>query len=114
MRSQQSSWNQQKTEQVLTFQIDRFSDDGAALRPIPVEMRGLRFRGFINDGDWVEVRKSWEEGDLLEPSKVRNLSTGATVKTGGSSSGWIGLLLFITLAVVGVILVIQFSRRPGG
>jgi hypothetical protein len=77
-------------------------------------MRGRRYRGSINDGDWVEIAEKWKPGQQVEPRRVRNLTTGSLVE---ASSGHvflkslIGLLVFLVLA--GVMFAV-FIQATGG
>lgn len=89
---------------VWTFCVERFDEHGNPLPLVPVQMRGMKFRGSINEGDRVEVRSRWRPGRTLTVNSVRNLSTGATVRSGravhwSDVAGWI-----ISLAIIGGII----------
>jgi hypothetical protein len=88
------------TWQILAFRLDRFDDAGRPLPSVPVEMRGIHLKGYINDGEWIEVPGNWKAGRLLEPKRVRNLTTGSWVKVRGSWSGFFSLLGLVLFAVV--------------
>jgi hypothetical protein len=72
---------QSPTYIVWTFRVERHDHAGNRLPPVPVEMRSRSFEGFLNDGDRVEVPGDWQEGQIVQARRVRNLTTGATVRT---------------------------------
>jgi hypothetical protein len=43
-------------------------------------MKGLEFKGSLNEGDEVEIRKRPREGKTLSVKKLRNLTAGCTFK----------------------------------
>ena len=89
------------SEIVWTFRIERY-DAGNRLSPIPIEMRGVSFTGFVSDGDMVEVRiGGWREGTTLQPDKLLNLSTHAEVQVKGSGFP----KPFMVLALIGFLLI---------
>jgi hypothetical protein len=98
----------QELDQVLTFRVDRFDEAGRSLQSLPVEMRGRRVRGFISDGDWVELGSHWREGELLQPARVRNLTTSSSVQARGRHSTVLRLTLFVVFLVVVAFVFIQF------
>jgi hypothetical protein len=82
---------------------------GNRLPPVPVQMRGLRFNGTINEGDRVEIDQRWRRGEMLCPSRVRDLTTGVTVRSVvgpgyrfGVVFGWLIFLLIIA-ALLGLL-----------
>jgi hypothetical protein len=101
------------TQTVVSFRVDRFDDEGRPQQPVPVEMRGYRYRGAINDGDWVEIDERWRPGELLEPKKVKNLTTGSVVEATNDHrvlKTLIGLVVFLILA--GVLFTVFLSLGP--
>jgi hypothetical protein len=66
---------------VWTFRLQRYDNSGNELPPLPVEMRGKRFQGFINEGDRVEVHGRWKEGRAVRAKQVHNLTTDVVVKS---------------------------------
>ncbi len=66
---------------VWTFRLQRYDDAGNELPPLPVEMRGKRFDGFINEGDRVEVHGRWKEGRDVRAKRVHNLTTAVVVRS---------------------------------
>lgn len=70
------------TQIVWTFTLLRFNDElGSPLPRIPIEMRGKRFDGFINDEDTVVVKGKWKEGEVLKVNELYNKSNNIRVKT---------------------------------
>ena len=64
---------------VWTFRLERIRD-GVPITPIMVEMRGVSFSGFINEGDTVALYDTWQEGTLLNTKRVYNKTAGIEVK----------------------------------
>jgi len=65
---------------VWTFRLERVDkQSGNQLTPVPVQMRGKTFEGFINEGDEVQLYCQWREGTLCTTWRVRNLTNGADV-----------------------------------
>ncbi len=64
---------------VWNFRIERYQD-GQRLPPIPVEMTGKRFHGFVKDGDNVEVSGKWQPGKLMKVKKIYNWTNGMKVR----------------------------------
>jgi hypothetical protein len=99
-----------KTDQILSFRVDRFDDEGRRLQPVAVEMRGRSIRGVLNDGDSVDAGRV---GDgVLHPRKVRNLSTNSIVKVRRRSI--IARILFSLIPIVffvGVLLVVYIAAH---
>jgi len=61
---------------VITYRVEQPGQKaGSAL---PVEMRGPELHGSIANGDWVELPQRW--APRRRPARVRNLTTGETVK----------------------------------
>jgi hypothetical protein len=56
-------------------------------------MRGRRLKGYINNGEWIEVQENWKAEGLLEPKRVMNLTTASWVEVSGPRS----LPLFVQL-----------------
>ena len=99
----------QASEHVWTFRVERHDTEGRVLQPIPVEMRGLSFRGSINEGDWVEIPGTWKPGVTLQPRRLRNRTTGADVRSKGSAAAQNGVSLII-FVVFGVLVVFGFLQ----
>jgi hypothetical protein len=102
----QRSEGSQTPESVWTFNIDVY-EGTEIVAQVPVEMRGYYFTGAINNGNQVEVTEPWHTGELLRPSQVKNLTTGATIglQTGQAPatclSVWIVLLGLLVLVLIG-------------
>ena len=65
---------------IYAFHLEILSPDGTPLPPMPIEMRGRRFRGSLNEGDRVEVRGRAARGKPLRIHRLRNLTTGGIFK----------------------------------
>ena len=68
---------------VWNFRLERTDSAGHPMTPIPVEMRGRRFNGAINNGDLVDVRGRPQPGKLVRTRRVRNLTVGTDVRAIG-------------------------------
>lgn len=69
---------------VWNFNVVRYDSHGNQEHPMmPVEMRGWRLSGILNDGEWVSVPGKWQRGRIRRVKRVHNLTTYTTVgKTG--------------------------------
>ena len=97
---------------VWTFLLERY-EGSVRLPPIPVQMRGASFTGFINDGDTVALYDPWQEGTVVQATRVYNVHSGTEVRaldvfeTAGQS--WTTLvksrspLAFFYLLVIGIV-----------
>jgi hypothetical protein len=81
---------QQRTEQTQTaggprmvvvwdFRLERKDQNGQALPRVAVEMRGTEFIGSVQNGDAVEIDAPFHAGEVVQPRRVRNLTSGAVV-----------------------------------
>jgi hypothetical protein len=118
---------------VWTFYLERHDISGNPLPSIPVEMRGASFKGFIHEGDTVEIYEPWQEGSLVQAERVYNktrkmevkaigrfdlfgITLGDLFKSGSLFSiifiGMLAVVLLICLAAVCVMAVtmLQFAR----
>ena len=91
---------------VWTFRLERYRD-GARLPPIPVEMRGAAFAGFINEGDTVVLYDRWRAGITARVTRVYNLTGGAEVRALDRSAVFLESLkaLLTTRSLFGAVLV---------
>lgn len=64
---------------IWTFRLERY-DAGERLPPIPLEMRGKSFSGFINEGDTVEIKGKWRPGTVFKTKRVYNVTSDSAVK----------------------------------
>jgi hypothetical protein len=64
---------------VWTFRLERYQN-GNRLPPIPVELRGQVFTGFINEGDTVELLDRWRGEGLHRTTQVYNVTNDVMVK----------------------------------
>jgi hypothetical protein len=99
---------------VVSFRLERFDEAGNRITPVPVELRGLRFTGTLNEGDWVEVEAQEHPGEAHRVEKVFDATTGTMVAALGRSPGtkvslavgWLigmGVILAIVLFVVALV-----------
>jgi len=103
VRTEQRGRSERKTDQILSFRIDRFDEEGRRLQPIAVEMRGRSLMGVLNDGDSVDAGRV--KHGVLHPRRVRNLSTDSIVKVRrGSAAGALGTVFSISVFVVIVLI----------
>jgi hypothetical protein len=65
---------------IWTFVVDRYDEAGNRLTPVPVEMRGHKFNGVVDEGDTVEIDAKWKEGQTLLVKTLRNKTTGGVVE----------------------------------
>lgn len=91
---------------IWSFRVERYQD-GHRLTPIPVEMRGVKLRGIIHEGDMVEIYDPWREGETIRPKQITNITTNTQVsseKAPLGALGFCGILMVIwTIIVIGVI-----------
>jgi hypothetical protein len=89
---------------IWDFRLERTDERGQPLPRLSVEMRGSSFRGSIANGDVIEVDAPASPGQLIQPSKVRNVTAGTVVTATGAgflrASKWIGLVLLLVFAAV--------------
>ncbi|MEU1627786.1 hypothetical protein ABZ746_21120 [Streptomyces sp. NPDC020096] len=83
-------------EAVWTFRVERYDEAGNRVMLTPVEMRGRKFEGAINDGDWVQARGRMRAG-TLRVKEVENLTTGAVVRAMGIPRA---AIVFMVLAFI--------------
>ena len=98
-----------RTRQVVSFRVERHTEDGTQLPPVPVEMRGGSFDGVLGDGDWVQVGGRHKAGRTHRPHRVMNLTTGTpfTARGGGQRLATIvGIAVAVAaLAIIAFIVV---------
>jgi Tetratricopeptide repeat len=67
---------------VWTFRIERVGEDGNALPPVLVTMRGSRIDGQLAEGDIVEAGP-WKPGEMIRAKKATNLTTNSMIVVRG-------------------------------
>jgi hypothetical protein len=82
-RTEFSMWRNGNTS-VWNFNVVRYDRRGNQKHPMmPVEIRGGRLTGILNDGEWVSVPGKWQRGRVRRVKRVHNLTTDTPVgKTG--------------------------------
>lgn len=95
--------NSQKTWTIWSFRVESFDRTGNRMQPVPVEMRGRTFQGMLNEGDQIEIRAKWREGQTLRVTEVYNTTTGSKVIVKKGVSGtpiWVwNIVFFIVLGL---------------
>jgi len=64
---------------VWSFVLERYDSNNNQLPPIPIEIRGRQIKGFIREGDDVEIYEKWIQGRVLETEKIYNHTTNSSV-----------------------------------
>lgn len=85
VRMEPSQW-QYPSVTIWDFRLERHDTEGNPMSRVQVEMRGWSFVGSINNGDWIEIKDEWQEGEIVRPHQVHNLSTSTMVTAKGPSS----------------------------
>jgi hypothetical protein len=90
---------------VLSFRLERFTDEGNYEVVAQVEMRGLSISGSLRDGDHVRVLTAKDENGTILAKKVRNETTGAMIESRGIHpiSKWIIGIVFALVVVTSVV-----------
>jgi hypothetical protein len=89
---------------IWTFRLERY-EEGQRLPPIPVEMRGTNFSGFINNGDTIELLEKWREGRLHRTGRVYNVTSGGVAVTARKrarldASAFVTILIILAIVFV--------------
>ncbi|MDX1415584.1 MAG: hypothetical protein R3293_15420 [Candidatus Promineifilaceae bacterium] len=90
---------------VWSFRLERYGKDDVRLAPIPVQMRGEAFTGFISNGNTVQLYgNKWREGQLFKTDRVINVTnkievkaTKATMTSGKAFMYVAGLLIWLLM-----------------
>ena len=83
--------------QVWNFRLERRDASGSTLPPVPVEVRARSIQGQITNGDLLEIPSS------SRPMRLKNLTTGATVKAHGKPHPFlrgVGMTIFLIIFVL--------------
>lgn len=101
--------NGTSTTVVCSFRVEVHDRTGTPVWVVPVEIRGTSFEGSISDGDWVRAEGKAKRG-TLRVKRLKNLSTGAEVRTGGvSPAATVVAVVFFGAWVVFMVWLIWFS-----
>lgn len=105
-QSRTEPYGESSQRTIWSFRVERFDDDGNLVLRVPVEMRGITFRGSIAEGDSVRVTGRHRHG-TVRARRVENLTTGATIEARDQPLAItvLGSLIAI-VAVVGALLVL--------
>jgi hypothetical protein len=87
-------------ETTYVFRVALENERRETIALVPVEMRGLSFRGSLSEGDGVEIESPWRRGETLRPGTIVNLTTGGRFESKGSRRGRsiAGCLVFLLVA----------------
>jgi hypothetical protein len=92
--------------QVLAFRVERFDEQGDRLPPVTVEMRGLGFKGSLNEGDQVEIAKKPKPGKVTRVPRLFN-RTAASAFAVQTPPLWQRILQVpVTLMAIAVTLIV--------
>jgi len=83
---------------VWNFRLERY-EEGQHLNPIPVEMRGHEFSGFINEGDTIKLSSNWKSGIHLT-KKVFNVTNGSWVTAKKKGYPLVVRILTVTVLIL--------------
>jgi hypothetical protein len=64
---------------VWDFRVDGWDAAGVPQQPVAVEMRGVKIKGSVGDGDWVEIEGRWKPGAVFVVRSLKNISQNARV-----------------------------------
>jgi hypothetical protein len=92
---------------IWSFRVERYQD-GHRLSPIPVEMRGVKFKGFINEGDTVEIIEPWREGETVHPKQIFNVTNNANVSIAKPSLSPCGVVVVFFVAIIFLVVFLVF------
>lgn len=93
---------------IWSFRVERYQN-GNRLPPIPVEMRGGKFKGFVREGDTVEIYDPWREGETIRPKQIFNVTNNTKVSTGKSRlARGCAVLMVIWTVLICILMAIYF------
>ena len=93
---------------VVTFRVERYDDAGNQILMVPVQMKGLSYEGSVSEGDWVQVGGRRRAG-TLHAKELKNLTTGAVVKTKG-----VPLYVWVLFWIIAVFVLATFVKFLSG
>jgi hypothetical protein len=104
-----------RTKLVVEFRLIQGGTTGGSQGPLPVEMRGDALRGSLNEGDWVQLPRSWRAGRRID--RLTNLTTGQQVRMRGhgkefrdlSSGDWVKLAFILSITIIIILIVLVGS-----
>ena len=108
-----------RSNQVLTFRLEQFTEGGDRRGVLSVELRGPELSGEVADGDRVEAQGRIRRG-VLRAKTVHNLTTDATVRqvgvvrrrlVGGVGVA-VGLTIFCIWLAAAVVIVLMVIHPP--
>ncbi len=69
-----------RVETVWHFRVESYDEAGNRLPPVPIEMHGQSFQGWVEDGDHVKITETKRTGDTITARKLYNESHGTWVE----------------------------------
>ena len=102
---------------VWSFQLERHSETEERLDPIPVEMRGEYFSGFINEGNVVRLYENSWQGGMVRTKRVYNVTFKEEIKAHTPmrevmNIGVVILIIFFFLFILFILLTILSVSPP--
>ncbi|MFD5522458.1 hypothetical protein [Streptomyces sp. NPDC127066] len=94
LRTEQQNDN---SEAIWSFRVERYDESGDRVQLIPVEMRGYGIEGSISDGDWVRGTGTMKSG-TFRMKEAENITTGARVRP-KKTYGMVGCVFFIVFCI---------------
>jgi hypothetical protein len=110
-----TDWFTKSQHSVLAFRVESFDESGNLELLVPVEMRGLAFEGFLNEGDPVRVTGRLKRG-ILQAKKVENLRDDSMLTAKGlppvAKVLAVALLVVIAAFIAFVVFQLMTSEAP--
>ncbi|MGH3681768.1 MAG: hypothetical protein ACRDT2_16165, partial [Natronosporangium sp.] len=82
--------------EVWSFRLERFDPTGNRQPPLPVFIRAKRFTGVLGEGQQVQILRYRFKGGTVHPTRLRNRTTGATIRIGDDQ--WATALAMLAVA----------------
>jgi len=98
-----------RLKHIWHFRVESY-ENGVLKNMVPVEMIGSGFKGWINEGDEVEV-DNWKKGELMRIDHLWNHTNGIAVhtvkKVSTARMNWV--IFIIVIIVVAVLLMARMG-----
>lgn len=96
----------QVNQQVYSFRVETYDDQGNRLPPVTIEMKGISFEGSLNEGDQVQINKKPKHGITFKVNKLTNITAGSTFKVRKHPLFY--RILSIPMTAIGLIIMVAF------
>lgn len=103
-----TDWFTKSQHSVLAFRVESFDESGNLELLVPVEMRGLAFEGFLNEGDPVRVTGRLKRG-ILKAKKVENLRDNSVLTAKGIPPAAKALAIALLVAIAAFIAFVGYQ-----